>query len=331
MAPSDATSAVETASRPCLLVNPKSFRASHGLGDKASRLASELGADVVSIESPAALTTLVEGILERRQARIMVLAGDGTVHAIIDQLARLPAGAWIPDLLILPGGRTNLTAADLAPRRSALASIKLAMFHARHARWDAAVEERAVMRIEQEGSPARHGFFIGAALVDSVIRHVHAHRFAGTGPLQAGGPSAAWHVIKLGLLAMRGRSGLSCPSMAIDAHGLGKLDGPMRVLLLSTLLHRSGLFDPYAERGHGDLRVTAVSRRAPRFLLRLPRLLCGRFSAAMSADAGYLSGRCDRVEIIGLAGISLDGEAFQTDPSRPVVISTGPRLRFLRP
>ena len=49
----------------------------------------------------------------------------------------------------------------------------------------------------------------------------------------------------------------------------------------------------------------------------------------MTPDNGYLSGNCERVQIAGLAGYVLDGERFDTDPARPVVITPGPRLRFL--
>jgi hypothetical protein len=34
------------------------------------------------------------------------------------------------------------------------------------------------------------------------------------------------------------------------------------------------------------------------------------------------------VRVTGLAGYVLDGERFDTDPARPVVIGPGPRLRF---
>jgi hypothetical protein len=48
----------------------------------------------------------------------------------------------------------------------------------------------------------------------------------------------------------------------------------------------------------------------------------------MTAENGYLSGRCEQLRVLGLAGYVLDGERFDTDPARPVVLSPGPRLRF---
>jgi hypothetical protein len=48
----------------------------------------------------------------------------------------------------------------------------------------------------------------------------------------------------------------------------------------------------------------------------------------MTARNGYLSGRCEQLRFLGLAGYVLDGERFDTDPARPVEIVAGPPLRF---
>jgi hypothetical protein len=320
---------VATASTPpCLIVNPRSFSASRGLAAKATALARSHGAEVVSVDSPDATRAAISSILTRHQRQVMLLAGDGTVSAIVDQLSNLPAGAWTPDLLVLPGGRTNLTAADLVPGGRALPTLKRALLRAHAQRWDVAVEERCALRIEQSPAPPRHGFFFAAALIDSVIRQCHQHR---EDLKLEGDLSTIGYLLRLGARSLIGRSGMSCPQLQIDAGASGTQSGPTRLLLATTLLHRTGLFDPYAARGQGDVRLTCVSESAPHFWRSLPRLLTGRYTPAMNLDNGYLSGRCDRVQISGLGGYMLDGEGFDTDPTRPVIISAGPRLRFIRP
>lgn len=318
----------EAATPPCLIVNPRSFSASRGLAAQATALARAQGAEVVTVDGPAALRAAVESILARRQRQVMVLAGDGTVCAIVDQLSSLPPGAWTPDLLVLPGGRTNLTAADLVPGGQALATLTRALLRSVEQRWDAAVEERCALRIEQAPAAPRHGFFFSGALVDSAIRQCHAQRVDRN---RQGTLSTLIYLMQLGVRALFGRSGLTCPPLRVDAGACGTQEGAIRVLLATTLLHRKGLFDPYASRGQGDVRVTAVSRHAPRLWRSVPRLLTGRYSASMNVDNGYLSGRCERVELTGLATYMLDGEPFDTDPTRPVTITAGPRLRFVIP
>lgn len=317
-----------TSSTPCLIVNPRSFSASRGLAVQATALARSQGAEVVSVDSPEATRAAVATILARRQHQVMLLAGDGTVCAVVDQLSSLPAGAWMPDLLVLPGGRTNLTAADLVPGGAALPTLKRALRLAHEQRWDVAVEERCALRIEHPAAPPRHGFFFAAALIDTVIRQCHQQR----AELSLHGDlSTAGYLLRLGARSLVGRSGMSCPRLHVDAGACGTQSGPVRLLLASTLLHRIGLFDPYAPRGQGDVRLTSVSENAPRFWRSLPRLLTGRYSPAMTSDNGYLSGRCERVQVSGLSGYMLDGEAFHADPAQPVTLSVGPRLRFVRP
>ena len=286
---------------------------------------------MVSIDSPAALTAAVDSILARRQQRVMVLAGDCTVRAVIDQLACLPAGAWLPDLVVLPGGRTNLTASDLAPGTGALRALGRALAAAGSRHWDAGVVERLTLCIEQSPAPPRYGFWVGAAVIDSVIRRTHEFRARGPGVTHAGPLSTLTSLARLATSALRGRSDIRAPLLDIDAGGSGRLQGRARLLLATTLHHRKGLFDPYLSRSDDDLRLTAVSRRATHFWRRLPRMLTGRFSAGMTPSHGYLSGGCDHVRITGLSGYSLDGEAYDTDPGRPVVIRRGPRLRFFIP
>jgi diacylglycerol kinase family enzyme len=320
---------VATASTPpCLIVNPRSFSASRGLATQATALARSHGAEVVSVDGPDATRAAITKILARRQRQVMLLAGDGTVCAVVDQLSNLPAGAWTPDLLVLPGGRTNLTAADLVPGGRALPTLKRALLRADEQRWDAAVEERCALRIEQSPAPPRHGFFFSAALIDSVIRQCHQHR---ADLKRHGDLSTFGYLLRLGARSLIGRSGMSCPRLDVDAGALRTQSGPIRLLLATTLLHRTGLFDPYAARGQGDVRLTSVSGHAPRFWRSLPRLLTGRYTPDMNTDNGYLSGRCERVQIGGLVSYMLDGEAFDADPTRPVTISAGPRLRFIRP
>ncbi|MDO9314966.1 MAG: diacylglycerol kinase family protein [Burkholderiaceae bacterium] len=320
--------AAEAQMPPCLIVNPRSFSASRGLAASASALALSQGAEVVTVDGPASLRAAVESILARRQRTVMMLAGDGTVCAIVDQLSNLLPGAWTPDLLILPGGRTNLTAADLGTGGHALATLKRALSNTADPRRRSVVEERCALRIEQSPAPARHGFFLSAALIDSATRQCHQRR---TDRDEHGALTTLSYLLKLGVLALFGRSGLECPTLSVDAGERGTQQGRVRLLMATTLMHRKGLFNPYAPRGQGDVRMMSVSRDAPGVWRSLPRLLTGRYSKAMNAEKGYLSGRCEHVQITGLTGYMLDGEPFDADPTRPVTITAGPRLRFLKP
>lgn len=326
-----AASAPALATAPaCLIVNPLSFRASiKDLAKRAAAVGHAYGADVVSATLPAQLECEIDRQIACGQDKVFVLAGDGTVHAIVDHLAGKPAGTRLPRLLVLGGGRSNLIAADLGGSGRLLAKLESALGRARRGE-TFRVELRDTLRIEQSPAPARHGFFVAAGLIDTLIREAHRHRESGEGALREGHLSTAWFLLKLAVRTLFGRGTLEVPLLRVTSPGRPGLREPARVLVASTLEHREGWLNPYAPRGEGPLRFTAVGESAP-FWRRLPRILTGRYSASMTTERGYLSGRGERLEVLGLPGYTLDGEKFATDPARPVVFRTGPRIEFLLP
>lgn len=336
-APLSAPAALPDAERDaCLIVNPKSFRASRGrLAQRAVELARGHGVDVIEAHSPETLAAALDRrLMQSRRHDLLVLAGDGTVQALVDQLVRLPADLPMPRLLLLGGGRTNLIADDLDGTGDVLAKLEGALIRSRSGdgRSDVHVQSRRVLVVEQSPAPVRHGFFLAGGLVDETIRALHAWRAAG-GPLRRENLGTAFYLFVLGLRALVGLPAVRSPTLRVTAENRGTLEGPMRLLVATTLEHRTGGFDPYAQRAQSDggPRITAVIAGARGFWRSLAGLLRGRFGPHMTPDGGYLSGGSERIEVWGLHGYTLDGEEFDCDPARPVLIRGGARLEFLQP
>jgi hypothetical protein len=316
----------------CVLINPRSYSVANGrLAARASALAKQHGAEVIEARDPAQIAAGLDDALARGARRVFVLAGDGTVQAIADYLARRPAGFPVPQLLLLAGGRTNLTAADFGGRGPVLNRLESALIRATgNPVGGFPVQQRHTLIVEQSPAPPRHGFFVAAALVDTLIRHCHREREAG-GKLRSGGLGTAWSLMKAAVPAIRGRGPFACPDLDVDSPGHGRLRGPTRLLIATTLVHDRQWFNPYVDRGEGRLRVTAVTAGARGFWRSLPRLITGRLSQAMDIDRGYLSGRCEQVVVQGLDAYTLDGQSFRADPLRALAVRTGPAIDFLMP
>ncbi|MET0656636.1 MAG: hypothetical protein ABW110_00560, partial [Steroidobacteraceae bacterium] len=266
----------------------------------------------------------------RKQSRIFILAGDGTIQGLVQYLASLPEGAWSPELLLLGGGRSNLIANDLGGPGT-LQRLERALRRGRDG-GTFAVREQQLLRVEHEDLVPHHGFFLAGSTIDSGIRLCHHHRLSGTSRLHKGRLSSPYCLSKLAVQVMVGRSPLPpYPDLQIRTNTNETLQGPNRVFIVTTLHHRESLYNPYAARGTGAVRVTAISATAARFWRRLPTLLAGRFDSQMTAHNGYLSGRFDRLEVLGLSSYALDGEMFDVDPTKPVVFRGGQSIRFLQP
>ena len=324
---------VRTGPVSCLVINPRSFTvASSRLAARAIALAKAHGAEVIAADQPPHFEAGLDAALARGARRVFVLGGDGTVQAIVDHLARRAPGSALPQLLVLGGGRTNLTAADLHGSGSALKKLESALIRsARDPAGGFELHHRHTLVMEQAPAPPRHGFFVAGAIVDSLIRRCHHERATGSGSLRTGTYSTAWILMKEAVPALQGRAPYAFPELDLEVPGLGHLHEPMRLLLASTLTHANRMLDPYADRGEGILRVTAVTAGARGFWRSLPRLVTGRYSEAMNIHYGYLSGRCDGFVVRGLDAYTLDGQSFRADPARPVTVRTGPRFDFLVP
>ncbi len=311
-----------------ILVNPKSFRMSlRGRLPRLADLAERRAVALHQVETPADIERLLAPALGRNLGLLVVIGGDGTVQAAVTLLARLCAPEQMPRLLVLGGGRTNYTARDIGTQGQLLNRLELAL------------EQPALLQTTTRHSlivrhpdvDDQHGFFLAGALVDHIIRDCHAYRAQGGGPLRRGHLSSAWRVSQIGVLAALGRWRYDAPHLQIEAGELGRLDAPIRLLVITSLHHREEWLDPYAARGEGEIRVSAVSRQADGFWRRLPRLLQGRYQLDMRPESGYLSGCVPELRISGICQVTLDGQEIDLDPTRPLTIATGPAFRFLHP
>lgn len=331
LAAAGATAAAPAAGgRPCLIVNPRSFRASRrGLARRIADTARSHGLDVEHASNPAEFRHTLDRLHERRTAQLWVLAGDGTVHATAQYLAQPARAGWTPALLLLGGGRANVVPRDCGgypawPRfNAALQALR-----------DGRLKEEQLLtlRVEQQGAEPQHGFFLAGAVIYAGVRYCQEYRAQGDDWLRRSWLADPFCLLKIAAQVWAGRSPLpSYDDLQITTGGRAAMRAPVRLLLASTLQMREALYNPFAARGAGPVRFTAVAANARHFWRHLPAMFKGRFGDDMNQVNGYLSGRFADVEVLGLDGYALDGELFSADPSRPVRFSTGIALRVLRP
>ena len=138
-------------------------------------------------------------------------------------------------------------------------------------------------------------------------------------------------LLKLAVQIFTGRSPLPpYPDAVARLPGVGELAVPQRILVASSLGLGAALYNPFAERGAGPVRFTAVAATAAHFWRHLPALLRGRFDDNMDLAHGFLSGRGESAEVQGIRGFALDGEIYPADPTAPITFSPGIELRVLR-
>lgn len=322
--------AVAGADATCLLINPLSCRTLYGgLVQQAELLARAHNLRVEVTGDPLRIRQLLDELRARQARRLFVLSGDGTIQLIARYLADLAPGGWNPELLLLGGGRANVVprAFGGAPALPALRRVLRALREQQAMR----VVQQPVMCVSQPGRPVQQGFVLVGALIDYGVRYCRNWRAAGTSWWHRGILADQISLLGLGARVLLGRSSVPpAPQMVVRMQPTGTLYAPVRVLVAGVLHDARGHYNPFADRGEGPLRLTAVAAEAPRFWRNLPRMLAGRFDdQTMNVAQGYLSGHCHAVTLEGLAGYSLDGEPFDADPALPLVLSTGHVLKVL--
>lgn len=301
------------------------------LKDRAHRSAAcveAAGGTTFEVTGLEQIEAALDAVLDQPPHRLVIAGGDGTLQAAVNHLARRLAPDALPELIVLSAGRTNYVASDVGTGSRLLSTLEAVLQAAPGTLYP---EQRGTLRLEHPSVGTLHGFFLAGAMLDQMIRGVHRWRGEKPGWARRRHLASTFGVIRLLPSLLRGSDPFHAPDLSIDAGALGRLDGRCRYLMLTTLAHARGAVRPYAERGDGPLRVTAIRLGARALGRRFAGLVGGRFNPSMNPDSGYLSGNCDSIEIRNLDSIVLDGQPFQLDPGHPLRVAAGPRFRFLRP
>ncbi|MDV7211650.1 diacylglycerol/lipid kinase family protein [Azotobacter beijerinckii] len=315
-----------TPSRVAILLNPRSGHVQRRLPALRRIAASVPEAQLQEASSPQ---DIAQALRDWRAAGpldlLVVMGGDGTLQAALTALLQEQAGD-LPGLLVVPGGTTNMSAADFGARLKPEAALRALSAWLQGEGAPPKTVERAVLRVEGETSRGpQFGMFFGAGAILNGVRYFHQH-IRPTGLRGALGPALAFGRLLLSLL--RNQPHPLLPAM--PAH-LSAADGDWKsdwLLVLASTLDRLLVgCRPYWGTEQAPVHFTAIMHRPRRLLRVLPPLLCGRGAAVAHEQDGYISRNLNALSLSGTGDFMLDGELFQAQ--EPIRLSATSPLRFL--
>ena len=266
-------------------------------------------------------------------AVLVINGGDGTVQATLTEIHNGGHfGDSPPPVAVLPNGKTNLIAQDLGAAGDALAALERVLELAR-SDLDPHIVRRELIALSGGtlgGQPVL-GMFLGGALLADTMLYCRNRLY----PL--GLPNWLAHFIALvmGLLAVViGRSARYMPQrrnpLRVSILRRPDLQGHFAVLMVTTL--QRILFStqmPGSNQRIGAMQLIVIDRSL--------KALIGAFVAALRGRLGRsrLSGvhleRGDEIRIEGdNSSVILDGELFEADRGRPIVLTPTAPVPFLR-
>jgi hypothetical protein len=267
-----------------------------------------------------------------RDVNILALVGgDGTVQATLTELLTNHPFETLPTLAILPGGRSNMIAADAGLRSHGGRGMSQLLNLLSRSDFTSCVTERRILRVENiRGAGSQFGMFFGAAgicrAIKSSRRNFHS---IGVNSDIASALTLAGSVIRL--LAGRGGDDEICRG---DSIGIS-LDNETPtthscLLLLATTLDRLLLRSrPFWTEKPGPLHFSYIAYPPKKLGFYAPRILYGGPNRQLPTDS-YFSRDATSVRLRLAEAFTLDGEFFEPDPEKETVLSSDERANFIQ-
>lgn len=255
---------------------------------------------------------IIPAMLAKKADLLVVVGGDGTLHAVLGHLFAPGRVGTAPAVLAVPAGTTNMSALDLGVRGRPLTVLE--RLHARLGQQaDPALSARVrpVLQVTRTGSLPLCGMFFGAGIiargVEYFSRHVHASGI--TGEAASGLVVARF----LGALLGADRGGLSAPVQA-QISGISGLEGrqPYLVILASVLDRLLLGMRPYWGPEPAPIHFTAVRAHPAHLTRRLLPLLRGR-GAGLAVEEGYASANVQALCLQLEGPFVMDGQCYDAN------------------
>jgi hypothetical protein len=283
------------------------------------------------LDSVHATADVLRDFARREVGLLIVSGGDGTVQKVLTELLNGQEFDPLPPIALLPGGMTNLIAADVGVQGDPVQSLIKLCGMAADPTAARETQERAVLSLQRTpAEPPIHGMFLGTAAF------YHAVMMA----RQQVHPTGAKHdlalAMGLGLALFRLLTGWAGSSPLSRAERMAvELDGRAAapedyLLFMATTLERLilGLM-PFWGEGNGAVRYISIGFPPQRLWRALLPVIRGRPRPWMAAR-GYDSGRARECRLNLRCPIVFDGEIFTPEPETPVTLRADRRVTFLR-
>jgi hypothetical protein len=263
---------------------------------------------------------------------IVINGGDGTVQAALTELYQGEHfKGKVPPIAVLPNGKTNLIALDLGTYGDPLKALDRIVELAKTG-LDQHVVARELIALSdgQSGSRPVLGMFLGGAGLADYILYCR-HRIYPLG--LSNGLSHFLTALAVVFSLLLGIGGKYMPPRArpiqVSLIREGQLRGRFSLLIVTTLEKlllgaRTGSGDAV-----GSMKLMAVDQSLPALFRMLFASLSGQLGKHKLS--GIHLERGDMIRIEGdHSSVILDGELFQADVGRPIVLTSTAPVPFLR-
>lgn len=311
-----------------IISNPLSTTNAGGMD--AIRTIVDQSANVVHFELNGIETVdeALELFARANPAMLIINGGDGTIGAVLASILYKKPFSVVPPIAFLPGGKTNMTAADLGSKGKPIKVLKRLLKVAREGKISDTLSSRHLIEMDLgDGELPRVGTFFGTAGIVKGIFWCRENAYS------IGLPNTLAHIVstfKL-LTAALGigpsKQILVSDPMAINVPGHGRMAGQYSAVITTTLDTLILGLRPYGNEGTGGLRFAAVEAGGRNFLRAIGGLLLGTFGN--KTIHGTQVRKSNEVRVEGTDPVTLDGEIYHPIAGKPVILRGDKALSFI--
>ena len=315
-----------------IITNPRSHRNKEGLDSANRAIAGHADVHHAVLDTVLDIPGILRDFASREVTLLAISGGDGTVQATLTGLFDGRPFDALPTLAVFPGGRTNMIAADAGIRSRRGQGMSRLLELAGNADLPDCVTERRILRIDNvRGAGTQFGMFFGAAgicrAIQSCRRKLHPY---GLNSNIASALTLAGSVVRL--LAGRGGDDQICRGddigIALDNENMASHSC---LLVLATTLDRLLLGSrPFWTKTPGSLHFSYISYPPKRLGLYVPRLLYGGPRRNLPAESYFSQDATSSIRLKLDGPFTLDGEFFEAEPDKEIVLSGDERANFLQ-
>ncbi len=266
-------------------------------------------------------------------AGVNVLAingGDGTVARVLTQLLSMRPFSQMPSIVLLPGGTTNMNAADIGMRGRLKKNIGHLVHWAESGHDNIERLIRPVLRVRHTPrKAARYGMFFGTGSITRGMEYCQGSIHT-LGLTDEFGPAITTIRAIWGMLRQDPVFTAPQPTRVELDSGTDTSIRELNLLLISSLERLFLGFHPYWGDEDAPLHCTWLQKPTNKLLRVIPCMLRGRQCKHMSRENGYYSANATQIRLWLNGSFAIDGEIYHVDNEHPIIVDNGGELEFLR-
>lgn len=328
---------MNSAPKIALISNPLSYTNSRTRADLLDHMEAQIehvGGWSARVYDDESLCDAVKVALAEGCRLIIANGGDGTIQGVASELQRQQRDDIT--MAVLPGGRTNVIAADLGMRGTTDALL-LSLLQ----RWQGGqlrVETRALLRLQQDETPDRFGFLVNGAGIANLIESCWSFRERYRRWGMFGGFGTGFYVatrLISGLLGAKIFPVHKARCSWNDGSGLRLWSEHLAAFSLTTNEVLPLGVSPYAEPGSEEERkgfkATAINGDATAVAWRMVLGMVAK-GLGLSQARGVITGLPHEmiIEAEQTLPYHLDGEAYRLPAGHRLTVSRAQDLQFVR-